>query len=184
MIQIIQNYQSVLDFWFEETLPSFWFKKNDDFDATIRVRFLQTYYAATRCELFDWRKVAEGRLAEIILLDQFSRNMFRDSPQAFQFDSLAIMLTQEAINGGYDKQLPLSQRKFLYMPLMHSESLIIHQLAEQMFSQEGLEDNFQYEIWHKQIIEKFGRYPHRNKILGRESTEQEILFLQQPGSSF
>ena len=110
--------------------------------------------------------------------------MFIDLPQAFTFDSLAVALTQEAIAGGFDQQLELSQRKFLYMPLMHSESLIIHQLAEKMFSQTGLEDNYSYEISHKKIIERFGRYPHRNKILGRQSSAEEIEFLTRPGSSF
>lgn len=178
------NYQSVITFWFEEISPSFWFKKDDDFDTTIRERFLETYYAATQCELFHWRKEALGRLAEIIVLDQFSRNMFRDSAQAFAFDSLAVALCQEAISCGDDNKLPLDKRKFLYMPLMHSESLMIHELSQQVFSVPGLEDNYQYEIQHKKIIERFGRYPHRNQVLGRESTVEELEFLSQPGSSF
>ncbi len=184
MIKPRFNHTEILKFWFEEVEPSYWFKKDLVFDELIRSRFLDFYIAATRCELYEWRQTAEGRLAEIILLDQFSRNMFRDLPQAFAFDSLAVALTQEAIAGGFDQQLELNQRKFLYMPLMHSESLVIHQLAEKMFSQAGLEDNYSYEISHKKIIEQFGRYPHRNQVLGRTSTREELLFLQQPGSSF
>ncbi|TQV89181.1 DUF924 family protein [Aliikangiella coralliicola] len=178
------QYSSVIDFWFQEIEPKFWFIKDDAFDETIRTRFIDIYHAAISCELASWRVAPEGRLAEIIVIDQFSRNMFRDSAQAFAFDSLAVALTQEAVAGGHDQQLPVQQRKFLYMPLMHSESLIVHEQAEKLFSQPGLEDNYQYEIKHKVIIEKFGRYPHRNQVLNRESTEAEIEFLKQPGSSF
>jgi len=180
----IQDYSQVINFWFNEIEPVFWFKKDSNFDDRIRKQFLDTYLSATRCELYEWRSTAEGRLAEIIVLDQFSRNMFRDSAQAFTFDSLAVTLTQEAISAGFDLQLPLQQRKFIYMPLMHSESLIIHQLAVKMFSQKGLEDNYEFEIRHKKIIEQFGRYPHRNVALARTSTLEELEFLNQPGSSF
>ena len=183
-INSVPDWQQVITFWFEETDAKYWFKKDDQFDEQIRGRFLTTYEAATRCELYLWRREAKGRLAEIIVLDQFSRNMFRNSAKAFAFDSLAVALTQEAVAAGFDKQLPLEQRKFLYMPLMHSESLVVHEQAMQLFSQSGLEDNYEYEIKHKAIIEEFGRYPHRNKVLGRESTRQERAFLKLPGSSF
>ena len=178
------NPQDIICFWFEDTQPKFWFTKNEQFDQLIRERFEAIYIAATRCELSHWRETPEGRLAEIIVLDQFSRNMYRDSAAAFLFDSLAVALCQEAIRVGDDHKLDLQKRKFLYMPLMHSESLIVHEQAMQVFSQPGLEDNYEYELKHKVIIEKFGRYPHRNKLLNRESTQQEIEFLQQPGSSF
>ncbi len=174
----------VIRFWFEDSTPSNWFAKDVDFDNEIKARFLETYWAASRCELFGWRKNAEGRLAEVIVLDQFSRNMFRGSAQAFAFDSLAVALCQTAIALGADQELAIEKRKFLYMPLMHSESLVVHEMAEKMFSQPGLEDNYEYEIKHKAIIEQFGRYPHRNAILGRESTRAEKAFLKLPGSSF
>ncbi len=180
----IQRAQSVIDFWFKEIEPKFWFKKDTSFDENIRVRFLETYYAATRDELAGWRDSPEGRLAEIIVLDQFSRNMFRDSAQAFKFDLLAVNLTQQAIECGDDHKLTTQQRKFIYMPLMHSENLDVHELAVEMFSQKGLEDNYEFELKHKVIIEQFGRYPHRNEVLGRESTVNEMKFLLQPGSSF
>jgi uncharacterized protein (DUF924 family) len=180
----IQSYQAVIQFWFEETEPKYWFKKDADFDDEIRNRFLSSYQAAIRCELFEWRQVAEGRLAEIIVLDQFSRNMFRDAAQAFSFDSLAVSLTQEAVAGGWDKELPIQKRSFLYMPLMHSESLVIHKQAKKLFFQPGLENYYEYELKHQAIIKKFGRYPHRNKALVRDSTVEEIEFLRQPGSSF
>jgi len=178
------SWQPIINFWFVEIDPALWFKKAINFDQMIRDRFLATYWAATRCELYSWRTCAEGRLAEIIVLDQFSRNMFRELPQAFAFDAMAVTLAQEAIAGQFDQQLPLQKRKFLYMPLMHSESLVVHEQATELFSQPGLEDNYDYEIRHKQIIERFGRYPHRNQVLGRKSTPQEVEFLTQPGSSF
>jgi uncharacterized protein (DUF924 family) len=180
----LKSAQAVNDFWFKETEPQFWFKKDDAFDHQIRNQFLETYQAATRQELTGWRDTPEGRLAEIILLDQFSRNMFRDSPLAFKFDWLAVQLTEQAIDAGDDVKLCCQKRKFIYMPLMHSESLKVHELALKMFSQAGLEDNYEYELKHKEIIERFGRYPHRNKVLGRESTLAEKEFLLQPGSSF
>lgn len=178
------THHDIINFWFSEIDSSLWFKKDENFDQLILERFKPTYYAAIQCELFEWRKTPEGRLAEIIVLDQFSRNMFRQSAQAFKFDSLAVALTQEAINCSADQELPVEQKAFLYMPLMHSESLIIHELAEKVFSQSGLENNYDFEIRHKQIIEKFARYPHRNDILGRQSTPEEIAFLKQPGSAF
>jgi uncharacterized protein (DUF924 family) len=178
------GWQAVIQFWFEEIETKMWFKKEETFDQLIQKRFLKTYEAAIRCELYNWRDSAEGRLAEIIVLDQFSRNMFRDSEKAFTYDSLAVALTQEAVSVGDDKKLPLNKRKFLYMPLMHSESMIIHELAMQLFNQPGLEEHYNYEIQHRKIIEQFGRYPHRNKILGRESSKEEIAFLNKPGSSF
>ncbi len=178
------KYHSVNKFWFEEIDKKLWFKKDAAFDSVIRDRFLSTYNAAVENELYFWRDIAEGRLAEIIVLDQFSRNLFRNSARAFSNDSLALCLSQEAIRQGQDAQLTLVQRGFLYMPYMHSESLRIHEQAVQLFSQIGLENNLSFELRHKSIIERFGRYPHRNKILGRDSTKEEIQFLNQPGSSF
>lgn len=176
--------QTVINFWFQQSTPKDWFAKNEEFDNKIVSQFSETYDAATKGELYNWRSTPDGRLAEIILLDQFSRNMFRKSSQAFRFDSLAVILSQQAINVEDDLKLPLQKRKFIYMPLMHSESPVIHKLAMKVFSQPGLEDNLEYEIRHRKIIEEFGRYPHRNEVLGRQSTQQEIEFLKQPGSSF
>jgi uncharacterized protein (DUF924 family) len=180
----VVDYEAVIHFWFEQSTPKDWFTKNNDYDKKITEQFLKTYYAATNSELYHWRTNAQGRLAEIILLDQFSRNMFRNSAEAFKFDNMAVVLSQEAIELGEDKNLSIQMRKFIYMPLMHSESLVVHKLAIKVFSQPGLEDNYQYELRHKEIIEKFGRYPHRNQLLGRPSSKEEIDFLKQPGSSF
>jgi uncharacterized protein (DUF924 family) len=178
------NYNNVLSFWFEEIEQSKWWIKDLEFDQTIKGRFLTLHKQANQCELFEWRETAEGRLAEIIVLDQFSRNMFRDTPTAFSSDPLALALSQEAINLGIDKQLTDIERNFLYMPLMHSESIKIHDLAVKLYKGNGIESSLDFELQHRDIILKFGRYPHRNKILNRKSTSEELSFLQKPGSSF
>ena len=177
-------YQQIISFWFEEIEPALWWKKDDSFDALLLERFSEIHARACRCELFEWRGEAEGRLAEIIVLDQFSRNMFRSSARAFANDSMSLTLSQEAIACGADQTLTQVQRSFLYMPFMHSESLEIHEVAVELFRRNGIESNLDFELKHKKIIEQFGRYPHRNKVLGRQSTAEEIEFLTRPGSSF
>lgn len=177
----MQSYQDILNFWFKEIEPKKHWVKDPDFDALIKQRFGDTLIAASMCELYEWRKTAKGRLAEIIVLDQFSRNIYRDTPQAFAQDPLALALAQEAVALGVDKELAENETPFLYMPYMHSESKIVHVEAEKLFRSTG---NFNFELKHKAIIDRFGRYPHRNKILGRKSTEVEIEFLSGPGSSF
>ena len=176
------DYQAVI--WFSELKPAQWWVKDAALDQEIRQRFLPVHEQAKQCELFTWRKHAEGRLAEIIVLDQFSRNIFRDQPAAFACDAQALALAQEAIVAKSDAALSAVQRSFLYMPFMHSESLAIHEQAVMLFTRNGIESNLQYELRHKAIIERFGRYPHRNAMLGRESTEEELIFLKQPGSGF
>ena len=177
-------YQQVLTFWFEEIQPSQRWVKDESFDRLIVDRFSVLHAQASQCELFDWRTTAKGRLAEIIVLDQFSRNMFRNASQSFAYDSLALALSQEAIALKAEAELTAEERSFLYMPFMHSESLAIHKIATTLFEENGIESNYHYEIRHKEIIQRFGRYPHRNKILGRKSTEEEIQFLTEPGSGF
>ncbi|MDX1268898.1 MAG: DUF924 family protein, partial [Oceanisphaera sp.] len=150
----------------------------------IRRRFSDLHRRACLGELFEWRTRAEGRLAEIIVLDQFSRNMYRDQPAAFAADGMALALAQEAITAGAERGLTKQQRVFLYMPMMHSESLKVHDVALALFEKNGIADNLAFELRHRDIIARFGRYPHRNAILGRESTAEELAFLQQPGSGF
>lgn len=179
------DYNDVLHFWFEEITPDDWWKKDAAFDAEICDRFLRVHEAAAAGELFEWRKKAKGGLAEIIVLDQFSRNMFRDKPEAFAYDGQALILAQEAVAHGVGKELNAAERKFLYSPYMHSESERIHEVAMDLYSGDAeLADTLKYEKMHKEIIDRFGRYPHRNEVLGRESTSEEIEFLKQPGSSF
>lgn len=177
-------YQGILKFWFEEIEPKQWWVKDSELDRLIIDRFSEVHARAARCELSGWREKAEGRLAEIIVLDQFSRNMFRGSALAFAYDSLGLALAQEAISAGADQILSPIERNFIYMPFMHSESLQIHEEAVDLFRRNGLQGNLDYELKHKEIIERFGRYPHRNKALGRESTAEELEFLKQPGSGF
>ena len=176
--------QTILDFWFTELTPKQHYAKDAALDEAIRTRFGATLEAAARCELFAWRATPSGRLAEIIVLDQFSRNVYRDTARAFAQDALALALAQELVASGGDAQLPLAQRSFAYMPYMHSESPVVHKEALRLFAQAGLENNLDFERRHLAILERFGRYPHRNAILGRESTVEELAFLQQPGSGF
>lgn len=176
------SHEVVIDFWFNEIEPKAYWLKDPEFDRMIVDRFSQLHRQAANCELFTWRRSPLGRLAEIIVLDQFSRNMFRNSPLAFAFDDLALALSQEAIAAA--AALTASQKAFMYMPFMHSESLLIHEQAVELFSEPGLESNLDFEMKHKAIIDRFGRYPHRNLVLGRESTAGELAFLEGPGSSF
>ena len=174
----------IIEFWFEEITPQDWFKKDLSFDDMIMSRFSDVHTAATRGELFGWRATSLGRLAEIIVLDQFSRNIYRDKPEAFAFDGMALVLAQEAVARHAHQSLLPAQQAFLFMPYMHSESKYVHELAVELFTDANLKDNLKYELAHKDIIDKFGRYPHRNTILGRESTVEEKQFLAGPGSSF
>jgi uncharacterized protein (DUF924 family) len=176
--------EAVIKFWFEETDPRFWWKKDADFDQLIDERFEIAHHMATQGALASWRETPLGRLAEIIVLDQFSRNLYRDSPLAFACDEQALALAQEAIQAGADEELETRQKAFLYLPFMHSESRAAHETALTLFKAPGLESNYDFELKHKLIIDRFGRYPHRNEILGRDSTQEEIEFLKQPGSSF
>ena len=176
--------QNILHFWFDELTDKQHFAKDAALDELIRSRFGDTLEAAARCELFGWRTTPEGRLAEIIVLDQFSRNVYRDTPRAFAQDGLALALAQELVAHGHDRSLGTTQRRFAYMPYMHSESALIHTEAVQLFDQPGLENNLDFELRHQAIIARFGRYPHRNAILGRASTVEEIAFLNEPVSSF
>ncbi|MFT5276645.1 MAG: hypothetical protein ACI97K_002313 [Glaciecola sp.] len=178
------GYEDVLSFWFKELKPSQWWIKDVNFDRLVEDRFLGLHEQAVRCELFEWRSTAQGRLAEIIVIDQFSRNIFRDTPKAFSSDQLALVLAQEAIQFGSDKELNEVERSFMYMPYMHSESLKIHSVAVELYKKNGIQSSLDYEIKHRDIIEKFGRYPHRNLILDRVSTKEESEFLKQPGSRF
>lgn len=179
-----QEYHAILQFWFEDLTPAQWFTKDQALDRRIADHFSDIHQQAIQCELFSWRQQPRGRLAEIILLDQFSRNLFRDSPRAFAHDALALALAQEAVACGADQALDPHEKNFMYMPYMHSESAEIHNVAMALFDQPGLEQNLKYEVRHKVIIDRFGRYPHRNALLGRTSTDDEIKFLKQPGSSF
>ena len=177
-------HESVLRFWFQELQPEQQFRVDPAVDRLIAERFGELHGRAVQAELFEWRSSPAGRLAEIIVLDQFSRNLYRDEARAFAADPLALALAQEAVAAGADLALTMDQRSFLYMPYMHSESRAIHVVAERLFREKAPEYNYEFELRHKAIIDRFGRYPHRNVALARESTPDELAFLAGPGSSF
>jgi uncharacterized protein (DUF924 family) len=176
--------QEVLSFWFREIDPKLWWSSEPSFDRLIRGRFLGLLQEAAAGELHEWRATARGRLAEVIVLDQFSRNVHRGRPQAFAQDPMALALAQEAVAAGALASLDPSERSFLLLPYMHSESRKIHVVAEALYREFAPAGNYEFELKHKAIIDRFGRYPHRNEILGRPSTPEEIEFLKQPGSRF
>ena len=186
--------QEVLDFWFgREGEPGYgefreaWFKKDPEFDQLIRDRFEPLYEQAAAGELDGWKMEARSCLALVILLDQFPRNMYRGDPRTYATDHKAHEIAEYAVDRALDRELPPVQRGFLYMPFMHSENLEHQRRSVELFR--GLEgvaeaDSTEYAVGHMKIIERFGRFPHRNEILGRQTTPEEAEFLTQPGSSF
>lgn len=179
-----QTPEYIIDFWFNAIDSKQWFKKDDEFDLLLTAQFSQLLQSAAKAELYPWRSDAEGRLAEIIVLDQFSRNIHRDTPLAFASDPLALALAQEAVSQNCLKELDPIKQSFLLMPYMHSESEAIHEVAVELFNGTGLDNTIDYELKHQKIIKQFGRYPHRNEILGRTSSREELEFLKSPGSRF
>lgn len=177
--------QQVLDFWFRECTPAQWFARDDAFDDRIRQRFGALRERAAKGELTGWRATPHGALAEILLLDQFSRNIYRDDPRAFAADPQARACLHAAIRAGHEAALTPAERSFLYMPLMHSEDISDQRLSVRLFGGPGVNpQSLPWAIKHMEIIERFGRFPHRNAVLGRESTAEETEFLKQPGSAF
>jgi len=176
--------EAVLNFWFSECDEKQWFEKDDAFDQMMRDRFLSDVENALAGDYDDWVETAEGRLALILLLDQFTRNIFRDTPQAFAGDEKALALCLEGIERGYLDILKERRVWFFLLPMEHSEDIEIQKTSLPLFKKYPPEDVYQYAVAHHDIIERFGRFPHRNKILGRESTPEEIEFLKGPNSSF
>lgn len=186
------NSQSVLDFWFGSPAGAYrkqWFRKDPNFDAQIKTQFLDLYWAMVASPLEPWLQTARASLARIIVLDQFARNMFRDTPQSFAADPEALVTATSAIGQGYDAQMLPVERFFLYLPFEHSENLTHQNLAVEYFEAltsdaPDLAHGLDYARRHRDVIAQFGRFPHRNEILGRQSTEAELAFLKQPGSRF
>jgi hypothetical protein len=176
------NSAAIIDFWF--TNKPKWFLKEPEFDALIKKKFFVVYNQVINNELDSWSRKAEDILSLILVLDQFPRNMFRDTPKAFSGDKLALALAKEAIKKEFGLKLNQEKRMFLYMPLMHSELLPDQELSVELFSKINNINILNYAITHHDIISKFGRFPHRNKILGRVSTPEEVAFLSTPNSSF
>lgn len=172
------SYKDVYNFWFNEGNEEFWFAQNDAFDKEIRGRFYDTWDAGRQGLLYEWRATFEGQLAEIIVLDQFSRNLHRGNKLSYAQDGMALILAQQAIlHPDYSKQ-PKAQQSFTILPFMHSESKGIQAISEKLYLELDVEMNTKYMYEHKEIIDTFGRYPYRNEVLGRESTPEEVEFLQ------
>ncbi len=169
--------QQVIDFWFSDATRKLWFNSTPEFDQELCERYQDTWERARRGELDHWMQNAEGCLALVIILDQFPLNMFRGSAQSFASEAQSRDVAAIAIEQGFDKALPAEQRSFLYMPYMHSETLKDQELALQLFDQPGLESNLRFAHHHHAIIEKYGRFPHRNAALGRSSSAAEIEYL-------
>jgi len=178
------THTDILTFWFETLSPNDWWRKNETLDARIRSEFGDIHQQVAQECASDWRESDQGRLAEIIVLDQFSRNMFRGLAESFAYDSLALDRCKAAVKAGTHTRLEQSQASFLLMPFMHSESFAEHQAGLPLFEQYCSENTLDFERRHAAIIERFGRYPHRNAILGRDSTAEETEFLTEAGSSF
>lgn len=171
----------VLAFW-REAGPKLWFRKDPSFDAQFRARFLAAHEAAARGALADWADDPEGALALLILLDQFPRNAFRGSTRMFATDAQALQVARSAIQAGFDTQVDAELRNFFYLPLMHSEDLANQQQAVALTRKLGAEPH-RFAVMHRDIIEKFGRFPHRNPLLGRSSSPDEQRFLDEGGFS-
>jgi uncharacterized protein (DUF924 family) len=168
----------VVSFW-REAGPSKWFSKDDAFDQSCRDRFLSTYEAAARGDLNEWELTPEGALAVILLLDQFPRNMFRGDRATYKTDPTALLAADRAIERGYDRQVDIQLRAFFYLPFMHSEDLSDQDRSVALNEELGAPESVKFAHHHRDIVAKFGRFPHRNAILGRESTPDEIAFLEQ-----
>ncbi|HEY5807723.1 MAG TPA: DUF924 family protein [Povalibacter sp.] len=170
--------EMVIRFWFGELKPEVWFTRNEAVDAAIRERFVDFYEWARTQRADALVTTAQRALAAVIVLDQFPRNLFRNSPQAFATDTLALDVSQRAISAAVDQELTRQQRVFLYMPFQHSEERAVQVRSIELFSALGDQDTLGYARKHKDVIDRFGRYPHRNATLGRASTPEEVEFLR------
>ena len=188
--------EEILTFWFSEVRdePAYfeeyaprWFVQNADFDREIVQRFQADYELAAQGQLTHWTETARGGVALILVLDQFPRNMFRNDPRAFATDPLAQQIAEQMIDAELDQQLRLVERYFVYVPFMHSENRAHQQRSVLLFQQLAEERAYfdtSYAVRHQEVIDRFGRFPHRNSVLGRASTSEELEFLKQFGSSF
>lgn len=172
----------LLGFWFGDGMDRRWFRSTEALDAEIRTRFEGCWELAAAGRLDHWARSPEGALALVILLDQLPLNMFRNQPMAFSTESKAIEVCRYAIDRGFDIEMPPGQRAFLYMPLMHSEVLADQERSVTLFEAAGLEDNLRFARHHRDLIRRFGRFPHRNALLGRPSTPDELDYLASDGA--
>jgi uncharacterized protein (DUF924 family) len=174
----------IIGFWFGKLTPGDWWRKDSSIDTEISGRFGGVYDRLKAGIPPGWLSTPKGWLAAILVLDQFPRNMFRGDARAFATDAQALSLANQAIAGGIDAKLPPEQRAFIYLPFQHSEDAADQARSIELFTALGQPLNLDFAIRHKEIIDRFGRFPHRNESLGRKPTAEEIAFLQEPGSSF
>ena len=180
-----KSIRAILAFWFEEIAPETWFKKDALFDDMLMRKFGKIIEQALAGQLDRWAQHKEGRLALILLLDQMTRNIFRDTPKAFSGDEIACALSLRSVADGFlERERNMHKRQFFLMPMMHSEDLEIQKQSLPLFKNLTSENAYDYAVRHHNIIERFGRFPHRNQILNRPSSEEEVTFLAQPNSSF
>lgn len=172
--------QALLDFWYSAGMRSRWFNSTPALDDEIRSRFEPLWRRAATGELDHWLDSAEGALALVIVLDQLPLNMYRGRPEAFSTEQHAVAATRHAVAHGYDKAIAKDRLMFLYMPLMHSEDLADQDLSVQLFAAAGLTDNLRFAEHHRGLVRRFGRFPHRNAILGRQSMAEELDYLASP----
>jgi uncharacterized protein (DUF924 family) len=169
--------QEILDFWFSDEVRKLWFNSTAEFDALLCERYQSLWEQASGGELDHWMQTGEGCLALVIILDQFPLNMFRGDAQSFASEAQSRDIAQTAIQHNFDQAMDVKKRAFLYMPYMHSEALVDQQRALELFDQPGLEGNLRFAHHHHAIVEKYGRFPHRNKVLGRDSSVAETEYL-------
>ena len=174
--------EEILGFWYSHEMADHWFDSTPEIDRQIRERFEPVWEQAARGELTAWRESAEGCLALVIVLDQFPLNMFRSEAKGFSTEHLAIEVAKHAVRKGFDLQIPRERLPFLYMPLMHSEALSDQDLSLRLFEEAGLEESARFARHHREIVARFGRFPHRNAILGRESSVEELDYLESKGA--
>lgn len=173
----VSTSSEILEFWYTPPMSEHWFGSTPAIDQEIHTHFAAVWEQARAGQLDDWKNSAEGCLALCIILDQFPLNMFRDEVKSFSTEQQAVAITKHAVSQGFDKQLPLERLMFLYMPLMHSEHMADQDESIRLFTEAGLDDNARFAEHHRGIVARFGRFPHRNAILGRESSAEELAYL-------
>jgi len=169
--------KSIIEYWYSDEVKSKWFNSTIEFDKELKSKYESVWKDALRGELISWSENAEGCLALVIILDQFPLNMFRDEVKSFSSEAMAVRISKKAIEYGFNQNVDKEKVAFLYMPLMHSENMDDQNLAVKLFEEAGLTDNLRFAKHHRDIIKKYGRFPHRNKILQRESSQDEINYL-------
>jgi uncharacterized protein (DUF924 family) len=169
--------KEILEFWFSDRVHKLWFNSTPEFDQELRDRFLQTYIKCMNNELKEWEDTTDGALTLVIVLDQFPLNMFRGKPESFATEAAARQIAETVISRGDENKLSDEQKAFLYLPFVHSENLDDQNRSVALYEQAGLIENLKYAKHHRELIKRFGRFPHRNTILGRENTAEELAYL-------